>query len=266
MILNMSFRRINALLFRYLYLYPRSLPRLLDLLFWPVIDLLLWGFLSLYLEKLNLENINILSVLLGAIIFWSLMSRSQEAVTIAFLEDVWEKNLLNVFVTPLKVREFLSATVLLGVIRIVLQGIILGLIALVLYHFNIFQFGFYTLPFVLSLLIFGWVLGLFILGIILRFGTSAQVLAFGFIFLIQPFSAVFYPVSALPAAIQWVAYLFPSTYVFEGMRSVIATGSMPWTDMAFSFGINAVLMAFVLSFFVSMFRKVKEKGLLLKLD
>lgn len=262
----MSLRRINALLFRYLYLYPRSLPRLLDLFFWPVLNLLLWGFMSLYLEKFNLQSVNILSVLLGAVIFWSLLSRSQEAVTVAFLEDVWEKNLLNVFVTPLKINEFLSATVLLGVVRIVLQGIILGIIALVLYHFNIFQFGLYTLPFVFSLLIFGWIIGLFILGIILRFGTSAQVLAFGLIFLIQPFSAVFYPVSALPAAIQWVTYLFPSTYVFEGMRNVISSGAVSMTALAWSFGLNLVYLVLALAFFYGMFRIVKRKGLLLKLD
>ncbi len=262
----MKWYRIKALIIRHLYLYPRSFPRIMDVLFWPVLELLVWGFLSAYLEKLNLENINLVSILLGAIIFWTFLNRSQEAVTVAFLEDVWEKNLLNLFVTPIRISEFLFSTVILGLVRIVTAGAILGVIALVLYHFSIFQFGIYTVPFILSLLLFGWILGLFITAVILRFGTSAQVLAFGFIFLIQPFSAVFYPVSALPVAVQGIAYLLPSTYVFEGMRAVIATGTLPLNYLAFSFGINAMYLIIVLFFFYAMFRKVKERGLLLKLD
>ena len=262
----MKWIRIKALLFRYMYLYPRSLPRLLDLFFWPVLDLLVWGFLSVYLEKLDLQTVNIASVLLGAVIFWALLNRTQEAVTVAFLEDVWEKNLLNLFVTPVKVSEFLSATILLGIIRIVMQGVILSLVALALYHFDVFQFGLFTIPFVINLLIFGWVLGLFILGIILRFGTSAQVLAFGFIFLIQPFSAVFYPVSALPQALQWFSYLLPSTYVFEGMRAVIATGTMQSAPLLISFGINLAYLVLVCVFFYRMFAWVKKRGALMKFD
>lgn len=249
-----------------MYLYPRSFPRILDVLFWPVLELLVWGFLSVYLEKLNLQSVNILSLLLGAMIFWTFMNRSQEAVTVAFLEDVWEKNLLNLFVTPVRISEFLASTVVLGLVRIILAGVVLGILSILLYHFNLFVYGLYAVPFIMSLLLFGWVIGLFIIGIILRFGTSAQVLAFGAIFVIQPFSAVFYPVSALPAAVQWVAYLFPSTYVFEGMRAVIATGAMPLAPLILSFAINFVYVVLVLYFFYAMFRKVKNRGLLLKLD
>ena len=262
----MKFYRIKALIIRNLYLYPRSFPRLMDVFLWPILELLVWGFLSVYLEKLNLNSVNILSILLGALIFWELLSRSQNAVTIAFLEDVWEKNLLNLFVTPVKVIEYALSTVVLGLIRIVIQAVILGIIAFVFYNFNIFQFGFYTLPFIVSLLIFGWAMGLFIVAVILRFGTTAQVLAFGIVFLVQPFSAVFYPVSALPKVLQWVAYILPSTHVFEGMRTVIATGTLPVSTMLYSYGLNIIYIGLVFWFFFAMFKKVKEKGLLLKLD
>src|SRR5437764_490030 len=126
----MKFHRIKALIIRQLYLYPRSFPRLMDVFFWPILELLVWGFLSVYLEKLNLNSVNILSVLLGAVIFWEFLNRSQQAVTTSFLEDVWERNLLNLFVTPIKVSEFISSTVVLGFIRILIQGIVLGLVAL----------------------------------------------------------------------------------------------------------------------------------------
>lgn len=251
---------------RQMYLYPRNFPRLMDVFFWPVLELMIWGFLSVYLEKLNLNNLNIVSALLGAIIFWEFLNRSQQAVTIAFLEDVWEKNLLNIFVSPLRLSEYTLSMVFLGLVRIIMQGIILAIVALLLYHFNIFQFGIYTVPFIISLLIFGWILGLFVVAIILRFGTTAQVLAFGIIVLIQPFSAVFYPVSALPQVLQWLAYCLPSTYVFEGMRAVIATGSLPVMMLVWSFALNIVYLVLVFWFFYVMFRKVKEKGLLLKLD
>jgi ABC-2 type transport system permease protein len=262
----MKFHRIKALVFRYLYIYPRSMPRILDLFLWPVLDLLVWGFLSVYLEKINLNSINIVSVLLGAVVFWTLMNRSQEAVTVSFLEDVWEKNLMNVFVTPVRVSEFLIATLGMGIIRIMLTIVILGSVAFGLYHFNIFQFGIYTLPFIANLLVFGWVLGILVLGIILRFGTSAQVLAFTFMFIVQPFSAVFYPVSALPGSIRWIAYIFPSTYVFEGMRAVISTGTVSLQDLLFASGINVVYLAAACWFFYTMFRYVKNKGALMKFD
>ncbi len=262
----MKFHRIKALVIRQLYLYPRNFPRLVDIFVWPVLELLVWGFLSVYLEKLNLSSVNILSILLGALIFWELLSRSQQAVTLVFFEDVWEKNLLNIFVSPLRLSEYSLSMVALGLVRIIMQAAVLGVAALVFYHFSIFQFGVYTIPFAVSLLLFGWVLGLFIIAVILRFGTSAQVLGFGAIFLIQPFSAVFYPVAALPPAVQWISYCLPTTYVFEGMRAVIATGTMPVMMLVQSFALNFVYLGLVFWFFFAMFKKVKEKGLLLKLD
>lgn len=262
----MKWHRVKGLLIRHLYLYPRSVPRLMDIFFWPVLELLVWGFLSVYLDKVNMTNLNILSILLGAIIFWEFLTRSQSAVSIAFLEEVWERNVLNIFVTPVRISEFLVSTVLLGFSRILASGAVLSVLALVLYHFNIFQFGIYTVPFILSLLFFGWTLGLFTTALILRLGSSAQMLAFGIIFLIQPFSAVFYPVSALPSYLQPVAWVIPSTYVFEGMRAVIATGSLPMRDLLMTFGLNAFYFALVVWFFYRVFAHVKVMGKLLKLD
>lgn len=183
----MKSHRIIAILIRHLYLYQRSVPRLMDIFFWPITELLVWGFLSRYLESAGLGGVNIITILLGALIFWDLLSQSQRAVSVVFLEEVWEKNLLNIFVTPLRVSEFLVSTALIGLVRIVLVGVVITILAYVLYQFNIFTLGFALVPFVLSLLLFGWAMGLFATGIILRFGSAAQVLAFGLTFLIQPF-------------------------------------------------------------------------------
>ncbi len=262
----MKFNRIYALLMRHTYLYKRSFPRLMNIFYWPVMELLLWGFMSIYLERANLVGFNAVTVLLGAIILWDLLSQSQNAVSIAFLEDVWERNFLNIFVTPLRISEFLASAVLLGFVRIVIVAVVMGLLALGFYRFNILTLGLALIPFVANLLLFGWTLGLFTIAVILRFGTSAQILAFGFIFFIQPFSAVFYPVSALPEAARAIAYILPSTYVFEGMRAVIATGTFPVRDLVFALGANSVYLAIVLVFFYRMFARVKEMGLLMKLD
>lgn len=262
----MKIHRINALLMRHLYLYKRSLPRLMDIFYWPIMELLLWGFLSIYLSTSHVSGVNIITILLGAIIFWDLLAQSQRAVSVAFLEDVWERNFLNLFVTPLRIIEFLTASVLLGFVRIGIVGIVMAILAFLFYHFNIFAFGFALIPLVANLLLFGWILGIFTTGVIMRYGTSAQVLAFGFIMLIQPFSAVFYPVSSLPATLQYIAYIFPSTYVFEGMREIVATGALPLYHIGMSFGLNMLYLAIIFFFFYRMFAYVKRKGLLLRLD
>lgn len=263
----MKLHRIKALLIRYLYLNKRSLPRLMDIFYWPVLELLLWGFLSFYLNKLNMGNLNMVTVLLGAIILWDLLSQSQRAVAVSFLEEIWEKNLLNLFVTPLRLSEFLVSTVLIGIFRITLVGLVMGSLGLLFYNFNIVnQFGFYLIIFLLNLLFFGWSMGLLIIGVILRFGTSAQIIAFGFMALIQPFSAVFYPVSALPENLRYIAYTMPSTYVFEGMRAVIAGSSFPWSQLGLALLTNAIYLALTCWFFYRMFARVKEKGTIMRLN
>ena len=262
----MKWHRINALLMRQIYLNKKSFPRLMDLLFWPMMSLFLWGFISIFLEKTNSSGLNIVTILLGAVLMWEILQEGQHSVSIAFLEDVWQKNLLNIFVTPLTVGEYIISTVLFGFVRLLVAGTAMVLIALVVYSFNIFTFGFYLIPFALNLLLFGWILGILAIGIILRYGSSANSLAWGMIFILQPISAVFYPLSILPKAVQYIAVLLPSTHVFEGMRYVIANGTIPTANLIAAFSLNIIYLILVMFFFNRMFARIKEKGLLLKLD
>lgn len=239
---------------------------MMDLFYWPIMDILLWGFISMYLAKLQIPGFNAVTLLLGAMIFWNLLTQAQRTVSIAFLEDVWERNFLNIFVTPLSVREFLTSAFLLAVIKIAIVAVIMAFLSFFLYRLNLFQFGLALIPFVAHLLFFGWTLGLFTTGLILRYGTSAQILAFGFILLIQPFTAVFYPVSALPPAIQWIAYIFPSTYVFEGMRHVVATGAFPLALMVSGTIANVISGVLVIVFFNACFADAKKRAALMRLD
>ena len=149
----MNLRRITALLLRYLLLYRQSWTRIMEIFFWPVMDLLVWGFLTAYLLKVGSNRVPaLITFLIGSMIFWDLLYRAQQSVTISFLEDVWARNLLNIFVAPVTIAEFLTATFALGVIKVLVNGLILALLAWLLYSFNVFQLGFTLIPFVLSLM------------------------------------------------------------------------------------------------------------------
>ncbi|MEI8338009.1 MAG: ABC transporter permease [bacterium] len=262
----MNFGRIKALVIRHLYLYKRSVPRLMDIFFWPVVDILTWGFLTVYLQKVSLNGLNLASILLGAIIFWLIIQMFQQAASVTFLEDVWEKNFLNIFVAPVKVSEFLTATAILALIRIILVMAVVSIVSISLYQYSIFSVGIYFVPFIAILMIFAFSIALFNMAVILRYGTSAQTLAFGLIFIFQPFSAVFYPVSALPAIVHPISYLLPSTYVFEGMRQLVNFGTVSINDIYYGLILSLCYVVLMIIFFARMFARVRVQGRLLKMD
>jgi len=252
--------RVSALLLRYLYLYRRSLARSMEIFFWPVMDLLVWGFLSAYLQRVAAPGA--ISYLVGAMILWDVLYRCQQAITLSVTEDIWVRNILNVFVTPIRTSELLLATSLMGVVKSMAPGLLLVGLAYGFYSFNLFALGASLAPFLVSLLLFGWAVGMFTAALILRFGQAAEALVWGVPFLIQPVSAVFYPVDVLPAWLRGVAYLLPSTYVFEGMRRVLARGSMDGRLLAGAFVLNVAYLFAGAAFFGWMLRRVREKGYL----
>lgn len=252
--------RVSALLLRYLYLYRRSLARSMEIFFWPVMDLLVWGFLSTYLQRVAAPAA--ISYLVGAMILWDVLYRCQQAITLSVTEDIWVRNILNIFVTPVRTSELLLATSLMGVIKSMVPGVLLVALAYAFYSFNLFALGAPLAPFLVSLLLFGWAVGMFTAALILRFGQAAEALVWGVPFLIQPVSAVFYPVDVLPPWLQAVARLLPSTYVFEGMRRVLQGGSIDSRLLAVAFGLNLVYLAAGAAFFAWMLDRVREKGYL----
>ena len=261
----MKWHRIYALLLRYLYLYPRSVPRILDIFFWPVTDLLVWGFLTIYLQNIQPDAPYFGRMLLGSLILWNFTNRSQQGISIAFLEEIWEKNLINIFITPISLKEFLAATILVGLARIAVLGTFLGTAAFLMFHFNLLSFGWYLVPFILNLFVFGWVLGLFATSIIMRFGQSAQVLAFTLTFILMPFAAVFYPVSVLPPVVKHISLALPISHIFEGMRSVVLQQSLSPDTIVIASVLNIIWLIVALSLFFFMFEYMREKGQLSKL-
>src|SRR6266849_4681720 len=223
----MNLRHIRALVLRYTFLYTRSVPRVAEMFFWPVMDLLVWGFITVYLQSLDHKMPATVTFLLGSMIFWDILYRAQQAVTISFLEDIWARNLLNIFVSPIRVSEFIAATYVVGFVKILITvGVLTGL-ALWFYHWNLFQMGLPLIPLFANLLLMGWAVGMVTTGLIMRWGQSAEALAWGIPFLIQPVAAVFYPLSALPDWLQPVSRAIPATYVFEGMRQVLDKNGFP---------------------------------------
>ena len=257
--------RVAGMSLRYAYLYKRSLPRLFEIVFWPVMDLLVWGFLTAYLVQATEDPPAFVTFLIGAMIFWDIMYRSQQGVTLPFLEDMWGRSILNVFISPVRPIELLAATVVVALVKIAVTSTFLSVLAYAFYSFDILQMGTYLVPFFINLLITGWAVGLVTTALIIRWGQAAEALAWGVPFLLQPFSAVFYPVAVLPGLLQPVALALPTTHVFEGMREVVQTGSLSWFHLLWAFGLNIVWVALASLFFGWMLATARNRGLLAKL-
>ncbi len=265
----MNIKRILAYSTRHLYLYKRSLPRLMEIFYWPVLDLLVWGFISLYLSQFaGKSNLGILpdfvAFFIGALILWDILFRTQQGLSISFLEDMWSRNLLNLFVSPLTQVEYVVSLLFISFLKLLLSSTVMVVLAWFLYSFNIFILGFKLIPLILNLIVMGWAVGIVTMAIILRYGQEAEVLAWGIAFLLQPFSAVFYPVSVLPPILKYVAYLVPASHVFEGMRLILKTGEFPTGELITAAILNVFYIIIAVTFFSWNFKKVKEQGLLAK--
>lgn len=260
----MNYYRIYGMVMRHLYLYRRSLARLMEIFYWPLLDLLVWGFITLFLNQFEGTFPNFLAFFLGALILWDILYRSQQGISISFLEEIWSRNLLNLFVTPLRPGEFLIATMLISIFKLFTAAVVTVFLAWVLYSFNIFIMGVALFPFVVNLMVFGWAIGVTTTAVILRFGQKAEIMAWGLAFLFQPVSAVFYPVSVLPEWLQKIAWWIPATPVFEGMRSVIVSGEFPVRMLSWSLLLNLLYLTAAVAYFYRTFHVAKKKGLLLR--
>lgn len=257
----MKFHRIWAVLLRYNYLFKHSLDRQVDAFYWPTVDLVLWGITSTYLASQSKDIPFALLMIVSGIVLWIVLWRGQYEFTVNILEDMWNKNLVNMFSSPLKLSEWITAFVTLGVVKAIVSTCFAALMALFLYKTNLFQYGFKLLPFLFLLLMTGWCVGLMVGGLIIRFGGKVQNFAWSMVFLIAPFSAIYYPLSALPHWAQKVALIIPSSYEFEGARQVILTGQVDISKILTGFWLNIVYLILALMFFRSSFKKVLDRGL-----
>ncbi len=257
----MKLHRIWAVILRFLYNFRHNFDRVVDVFYWPAMDLILWGVTSAYFSSFSPEASRATLLIVSSIVFWLLAYRAQYEIAGNLLEDLWNRNLVNIFVAPLKFSEWLSTFVILGVLKGALSfAFALGL-AYFLYQVKIFAFGFYLLPFAAVLILMGWWLGFAVAALILRFGTRVQAFAWTAIWAVAPFSAIYYPVSALPGWAQTIAHFMPASYVFEGMREVLNKGVFNWNDMWIGLGLNLVYLILSVWFIKSSFEAVKRRGM-----
>lgn len=234
----MKLYRVHALLLKYVYNMKRNLDRLFDMFYFPAVGLFTWGFTTLYLEDVT-QSSRFIAFFLGGFILWTLVQRAQQDISMALLEDFWTRNLYNTFSSPLTNVEVFAATTLYGIIRAAISFAFLAVLAILFYGFDVFSIGIIGVAlsaFILTL--FGSAIGLFVAGMIYRFGMRIQAFAWSTVFILQPFSAVFYPRETLPGVFHLIALSLPTSYVFEGMRTAITQQVVPW---------NALLPATVLS-------------------
>ncbi len=255
--------RIRAIIRRHLYLYQRSIPRLAEVFFWPVLDLFVWGFVTLYLRQFPIPRF--VEFLLGALILWDILFRAQQGISVSFLEEIWSRNLPNLFVSPLRPSEFLVGLMSVSIVKVVLAGGVGALLAWVFYSYNLFALGLALIPFVINLTAMGWSIGIVTMATILRYGQEAEMMAWGLAFLVQPFSAVFYPVSVLPSWLQPIALLMPASHVFEGMRAVIETGAIPLDRLGIAIGLNLLYFALAVLLFFRSLQAARKRGLILRI-
>lgn len=260
----MSPGRILALLSRHMYLYKRSFARLLEIFYWPFLDLVVWGFITIYLEKVGMQAHGAVTFFLGALILWDVLFRAQQGIAVSFLEEMWARNLMNLFASPLTVGEYLLATMIMSVLKVAAVGSLMMLFAWIFYSYDIFRMGLSLLPFILNLVMSGWIIGVLTTSIIMRFGQQAEVLAWGMVFLFQPISCVFYPIEVLPPVLQSIAWVVPPAHIFEGMRAVLTTGSMPVTHLLWATGLNFGFLVIIVAWFYHTFNVCKDRGMLVR--
>ena len=261
----MKLHRINGLLLKYYYITINRVDRLFDIIYWPILDLFIWGFTAIFIQKIS--EVNVLSMLLGGVILWVFVWRASQDIAVFILEDFWSRNLYHLFSSPVKLSEHLVSIIIMGFIRALATFMLMWIVGMVFYSFNILAISPLLIAFsVMLLTIFGWAVGLFVAAFIFRFGQRIQVMAWSVTFLLSPFACVFYPLSALPGWAAKIASVVPVTYVFEAWRAMIGGTPLNIAGLMYSL-ISSVILFVAMAFFLQQsFRKSRKTGLLAKGD
>lgn len=260
----MNLGRIGGLLSRHLYLYKRSFARMLEVFYWPFLDLVVWGFITIYLAEAGVSLHGAVAFFLGALILWDVLFRAQQGVAVSFLEEMWARNLMNLFASPLTVGEYLASTMIMSVLKVTAVSSLMIAFAWTFYSYDMLKVGISLFPFILNLMLSGWIIGVLTTSIILRFGQQAEVLAWGMVFLFQPISCVFYPLDVLPPILQSMAWMIPPAHIFEGMRMVLMDHTMPVDHILWASGLNLLFFTIVVAWFYHTFNICKERGMLVR--
>lgn len=258
-----SARRVFAMVRRYWYLLRGSWPRIVELMYWPTIQMIMWGFITLHLRDTSTWVAEAAGVLLTGVLLWDILFRGQLGYTLSFLEEMYSRNLGQLFVSPLRPIEMVAALMTISLLRTLIGILPAALLAIPLFAWNVFTIGLPLVAFFAMLLVMGWAVGMIVTALLLRVGLGGESLAWFVIFLLIPVSAVYYPVDVLPVWLQWIAFAMPPVYVFEGMRAVLFDGVFRWDYFAAALGLNLLYLAIGAATFLWSFHVARRRGLLL---
>ena len=259
-------RRIWGLMYRHLALYRRSWPRVLELMYWPVLQMLVWGFVTAWLAGVQNNTASVTAgVLLGGVLLWEVTLRSQMGFAISFLEEIWSRNLGHIFVAPLRPTELVAGLVAMSMVRTAIGVGPAILLAFLLYGFGLWTLGPVLVLYFAALMAMGWAVALGVTALILRHGAGAEALAWGVLFGLAPFSAVFYPVSVLPGWLQPISLAIPATHVFEGMRAALLDGRLAWDHLAYAFALDLIWLGLAAWLFMAQFQAARVRGALMNI-
>jgi ABC-2 type transport system permease protein len=261
---NSAVGRIFAVMLRHLYILRGSVPRLVELAYWPTVQMIVWGLITQSLAPTMNWQAQAAGILISAVLLWDLLFRAQLGMSISFLEEMWSRNLGHLFVSPLRPWEWVAALMAMSLIRTLIGVVPAALLAILLYHWNIFSLGLPLLAFFANLIVTGWAIALVVLALILRYGMGAEGLAWAIVFAIAPISAIYYPVAVLPGWLQWVALATPPAHVFEGMRGLLHGEGFDAGHFAAAVGLNLVWLAIGCGTFIYGFHRARDRGSLLQ--
>lgn len=254
--------RIFAIVLRNLYTFRRNIERVFDAFYGPIISLIIWGLTSVYISKISENLTPILFFIVSGLSFWLLVERSQYETNVALLEDIWSRNISNIFISPLKFWEWIIGVTIIGIFKSIMSFVTAFIVAFILYKINFFMYGFYLIPFILLLLMTGWWISFLITGAILRYGTRVQSFAWNLAFILVPFSGVYYPISSLPEWAQKISVILPTTYVFDGIRQVVLYHTLDIRNLFISFLLNMLYITLSLLFIKRSYDKMIKLGML----
>ncbi|MFY9693045.1 MAG: ABC transporter permease [Xanthobacteraceae bacterium] len=257
-------RRIAAMMLRYWYLLRSSWPRLLDLVYWPTVQMVTWGFLQYYITSNAGFFARAGGTFIGAVLLWDILFRGQLGFSISFLEEMWSRNIGNLMMSPLRPIEFIAALMVMSVVRLSIGAVPVTFLAIGFFGFNLYGLGFALVAFFFNLMLTSWAIGIFVSGLILRNGMGAENLAWSIMFLFMPLTCVYYPVTTLPVWLQPVAWVLPPTYVFEGMRALLIQKVFRGDLMLDALALNVVLFALGVFGFLKLLQSARRHGSLMQ--
>src|SRR5579871_4546990 len=261
---ELSAHRVGAMVRRYWYLLRSSWPRILDLIYWPTVQMLMWGFLQLYIGANSGFFARAGGTFIGAVLLWDILFRGQLGFSVSFLEEMWSRNLANLMMSPLKPAEFVIALMAMSIVRLLIGMVPVSLLAISFFGFNLYALGLALVAFFVNLILTSWAVGIFVSGVVLRNGLGAENLAWTIMFLLMPLTCVYYPVAVLPPWLQTVAWSLPPTYVFEGMRALLIDHVFRADLMVQALLMNVVLFGGGVLGFLLLLKSARRHGSLMQ--